>query len=44
MVTILLPAINPGGWKEDQKINEKKRKKKKRMKTRYEGKNEKINK
>lgn len=41
MVTILLPAINPGGWKEDQKINEKK---KKRMKTRYEGKNEKINK
>lgn len=38
MVTILLPAINPGGWKEDQKINEKK---KKRMKTRYEGKNEK---
>lgn len=42
MVTILLPAINPGGWKEDQKINEKK--KKKRMKTRYEGKNEKINK
>lgn len=43
MVTILLPAINPGGWKEDQKINEKKRKKK-RMKTRYEGKNEKINK
>lgn len=39
MVTILLPAINPGGWKEDQKIN--KNKKKPRMKTRYEGKNEK---
>lgn len=36
MVTILLPAINPGGWKEDQKINEKK--KKTRMKTRYGGK------
>lgn len=29
MVTILLPAINPGGWKEDQKINEKKEEKKK---------------
>lgn len=30
MVTILLPAINPGGWKEDQKINEKKKEKEKK--------------
>lgn len=42
MVTILLPAINPGGWKEDQKINGKK--KKNQDENKVWGKNEKINK